>query len=109
KWVASGRTDFAATYKENGLARRVVYSADGNLVRTRIDQDVTKLPAGINDYVSKNAAGQKVSRAELVTEKGKSWYEVKVGDKMMKFDSNGNAIVPKASTKKAAAPAPAGK
>jgi hypothetical protein len=114
KWQMSGKTDFAASYKEGGKKRRIVYTPDGTMRSSKIEIDPSALPPSVNDYVTKNLAGQKITNVNQITEKGKTWYSVKVGDKAsggssLKFDSNGNFVAPKEHKAKAPAAAPAGK
>ncbi len=92
KWSTNKAGNYIATFKENGKAMRVVYKADGSLIRTWKQIDESALPQTAKDYLSKNYAGQKITEAGTLqgANNGPITYEVKIGDKKLKFDSKGN-------------------
>ena len=92
KWTMNKEGNYVAEFKANEKGLRVVYKADGSLVRTWKEVDESTLPQAAKDYISKNFAGQKITEVATMqgVNSGSVTYDVKVGDKKLKFDAKGN-------------------
>lgn len=89
KW---GKEDanYEAEFDVNKVETSCLFDASGNLLETETEIDISALPKGVSDYVSKNYAGEKIKEAsKIVDSENTTTYEaeVKAGDLI--FDANG--------------------
>ena len=84
---------YAAEYDESSTKTWSVYDATGKLVETKVKVKESDVPKMATDYVSKNHKDPLEKEYFKATDpKGTVTYDVKVKDKKMIFDSNGNYI-----------------
>lgn len=86
-------------FVENGKAKKenietsVVYNANGKMIETETEIPVSQLPKSVNEYISKNFAGKKITEAAKITDAtGVITYEAEIGKKDLLFDVTGNYI-----------------
>lgn len=95
KMVSWKKSDgkYAAQYDESSTKTWSIYDATGKLVDTKIKIKESEVPKAATDYVSKNHKDPLEKEYFKATDsKGTVTYDVKVKDKKMVFDSNGNYI-----------------
>jgi hypothetical protein len=92
KWeMENGK--YEAEFKENNTETSVIFEANGMYVQTETEISVSTLPAGVNDYVSKNLPGKKINEASQITlTDGTVVYEAEIGKEDYLFDSGGNYL-----------------
>ena len=90
---------------ENGKGKKVevegsiLISPDGTVLETEEEIEVSALPNGISEYITKNVGGKKIKEASKITDKaGTITYEAEVGKEEYFFDSKG-AFIKKAEMK----------
>lgn len=92
KWDKEGEK-FEASFDLNKIDNSVLFDAQGNVLETEVEIEVTQLPKGILEYVKANYKGQKVKEAAKITDtKGTVTYEAEVKGLNLLFDSNGKFI-----------------
>ena len=92
KWEKEG-VNFEAEFELNKSEQSVLFDAQGGIIETEIEIEISELPNGILDYVKKNYKGQSVKEAAKITDtKGTLTYEVEIKGMDLLFDSNGKFI-----------------
>lgn len=92
KWEKEG-INFEAEFELNKSEQSVLFDAQGDIIETEIEIEISELPNGILDYVKKNYKGQSVKEAAKITDtKGTLTYEVEIKGMDLLFDSNGKFI-----------------
>ena len=92
KWDKEGEK-FEASFDLNKIDNSVLFDAQGNVLETEVEIELTQLPKGIVEYVKANYKGQKVKEAAKITDtKGTVTYEAEVKGLDLLFDSNGKFI-----------------
>lgn len=82
--------NYEASFKENKMETSVILSPDGNVVETESSIDATMLPQPINDYVTAQLGGKKISSAaKIVNATGLVSYEAEIDGTDYLFDANG--------------------
>ena len=77
----------------NKSEQSVLFDAQGDIIETEIEIEISELPNGILDYVKKNYKGQSVKEAAKITDtKGTLTYEVEIKGMDLLFASNGKFI-----------------
>ena len=89
--------NYEAGFELNKMEATVVIDANGNLLETEMEMDVTALSKSATDYAAKNYPAYKVKGAAKITDgKGTVMYEAELKngkDEMdLVFDANGNFI-----------------
>lgn len=81
---------YEATFKVENTETSVLLSAEGNVLQTETEMDITLLPQSIKDYVSTQLAGKEISSAaKIVDANGKISFEAEVDKTDYLFDENG--------------------
>ncbi len=84
---------FEASFDLNKKDNSVLIDAQGNILETEVEIELTELPAGILEYVKKNYAEMHIKEVAKITDaKGAVTYEVEVKGMDLIFDSNGKFI-----------------
>jgi hypothetical protein len=97
-WAVLSPRDYSVTYTMNGNKYYSWYDANGNWIGTTYDiTDYNNgLPAAVNQAVASNFTGYTIDKAEQVSWKDQTAYELKLknGDnkKKLLIDANGNII-----------------
>ena len=82
--------NYETKFKQNDTKTCVVIDPNGNLVRTATTITNSELPKSVNDYVAKNYADNKITKAEKVIDAdGTVRYEADVNKTNLCFDVNG--------------------
>ena len=85
--------NYEAEYDMNKMEASVTFDANGNLVETEKEIDISQLPKGIAEYVSKNYGGVSIKEASEITDKkGIKTYEAEIKGKDLIFDASGKFI-----------------
>lgn len=86
--------------KKEEVEGSMLISPDGTILETEEEIEVSTLPKGVSEYITKNAGGKKIKEASKITDKaGVITYEAEVGKEEYFFDSNG-AFLKKEDMKK---------
>ena len=94
EWVKAG-DNFKANYVVDSLDRSVTYNAKGKTIETEKQISVASLPTLAIKYVNENFADAYVKKSwEITNAKGKVFYNVKIKDVVLTFDSNGKYLKP---------------
>ncbi len=92
KWEIEN-SKYEAEFRENNVETSALFESNGTYVQTEIEIPVSSLPAGVNEYVSKNLNGKKITEAcQITNADGNLTYEVEIGKDDYLFDSNGNFL-----------------
>ena len=92
KWEKEG-VNFEVEFEMNKSEQSVLFDAQGDIIETEIEIEISELPNRILDYVKKNYIGQSVKEAAKITDtKGTLTYEVEIKGMDLLFDSNGKFI-----------------
>lgn len=92
KWDKEGEK-FEASFDINKIDNSVLFDAQGNILETEIEIELSQLPKGILEYVRTNYKGQKVKEAAKITDaKGTVTYEAEIKGLDILFDSYGKFI-----------------
>ena len=92
KWEKEG-INFEAEFELNKSEQSVLFDAQGDIIETEIEIEISELPNGILDYVKKNYKGQSVKEAAKITDtKGTLTYEVEIKGMDLLFASNGKFV-----------------
>ncbi len=84
---------YEAEFKQNKTEIAVLLDTAGSLVQTETAIDVSTLPQGVLDYVSKNLSGKNIKEAAKIVDAGGTvTYEAEVQGTDYLFDANGNFI-----------------
>lgn len=79
--------------KKKSVEKSVVFNAEGKLIETEEEINVSELPAAINEYVNKNLLGKKIKEASKISDhENKITYEIEIGKEEYLFDSAGTFI-----------------
>jgi hypothetical protein len=92
KW---GKEDanYEAEFEVNKVEMSCLFDATGNLLETESEIEISALPKGVADYVTKNYAGQKIKEAsKIVDAKNVTTYEAEVKEGDLIFDATGNFV-----------------
>jgi len=92
KWDKEGKK-FEASFDLNKKDHSVLFDAQGNILETEVEIELSQLPKGILEYVKTNYKGEKVNEAAKITDaNGIIVYEVEIKGLDLLFDSNGKYI-----------------
>ena len=92
KWDKEGEK-FEASFDLNKVDNSVLFDAQGNILETEVEIELSQLPKGILEYVKTNYIGQRVKEAAKITDsKGTVTYEAEIKGMDLLFDSNGKFI-----------------
>lgn len=92
KWGKDG-TGFEAEFDVNKIETSANFDADGNLLETETEIEVSALPAAVSIYITKNIPGEKIKEAAKTTDaKGVVTYEAEVKGVDYIFDKDGNFV-----------------
>jgi hypothetical protein len=92
KWEKEG-VNFEAEFELNKSEQSVLFDAQGSIIETEIEIEISQLPNGVLDYVKTNYKGQSVKEAAKITDtKGTVTYEAEIKGMDLLFDSNGKFI-----------------
>ena len=92
KWEKEG-VNFEAEFELNKSEQSVLFDAQGGIIETEIEIEISELPYGIVDYVKTNYKGQSVKEAAKISDtKGTLTYEAEIKGMDLLFDSNGKFI-----------------
>jgi hypothetical protein len=92
KWEKEG-VNFEAEFELNKSEQSVLFDAQGDIIETEIEIEISELPYGIVDYVKTNYKGQSVKEAAKISDtKGTLTYEAEIKGMDLLFDSNGKFI-----------------
>jgi len=94
EWAKTGES-FKANYVVDSTDRSVTYNAKGKITETEKQISVASLPTLAIKYVNENFADAYVKKSwEITNAKGKVFYNVKIKDVVLTFDSNGKYLKP---------------
>jgi hypothetical protein len=88
KWEKEGNS-YEAEFHENKTEMSASFGPNGQLLQTEQEMEVTALPKGVSDYVTKNLGGKKIKEASKITDaNGHISYEAEVNGEDYIFDSD---------------------
>ncbi len=92
KWDKEGE-NYEASFDLNKTDNSVLIDAQGNIVETEVEIELTQLPKDILDYVKTHYAGKQAKESAKITDaKGTVTYEVEIKGMDLIFDNNGKFI-----------------
>lgn len=92
KWEKEG-DNFEAEFELNESEQSVLFDAQGRIIETEIEIEISQLPNGVLDYIKTNYKGQSVKESAKITDtKGTVTYEAEIKEMDLLFDSNGKFI-----------------
>ena len=92
KWKKE-KENYKAEFDENKTEMCVIIDAKGDLVKTKSKIEASELPASAKEYIEKNHAGKKITKACKMTDaKGDTHYKAEVGEMDLIFDANGTFV-----------------
>lgn len=92
KWDKEGNS-YEAGFNFNKTDYSVLFDANGNILETEIEIEVSQLPKSVSEYVATHFHGEKIKDAAKITDaKGVVTYEAEMKGKDLIFDSKGNFI-----------------
>lgn len=92
KWDKEGEK-YEASFDVNKIDNSVLLDANGNILETEVEIELSQLPGSVLEYVKTHYAGQKVKEAAKITDpKGTITYEAEIKGMDLLFDSNGKFI-----------------
>lgn len=84
---------YEASFDLNKTDNSVLMDAQGNIIEIEVEIELTELPKGTLDYVTKNYPGKKPKEGAKITDaKGIVTFEVEIKGIDLIFDSNGKFI-----------------
>ena len=93
---ADGKPAYEVSYKVDGVDHSTLIAETGDIISEETDVDLAKVPAPVLDAAKKAQADGKIDEAAIVSEGGKTYYEldVKVGKDTheIKIGTNGKVI-----------------
>ena len=91
-WEKEG-VNYEVEFKMNKSMQSVLLDAQGSIIETEIEIEISQLPNGVLDYIKVNYKRQSVREAAKVTDtKGTVTYEAEIKGMDLLFDSNGKFI-----------------
>ena len=92
KWDKEGEK-YEASFNLNKIANSVLMDAQGTILESEVEINLTQLPKGVLDYVKTNYTGKQTKGGAKITDaKGTVTYEVEIKGMDLIFDSNGKFI-----------------
>jgi hypothetical protein len=92
KWEKE-MNNYEAEFRENKTDMSVSFGPNGQLIQTEQEIEITALPQGVTDYVSKNLKGKKIKEASKITDaSGHVSYSAEVNGEDYIFDSDCNYL-----------------
>jgi len=92
KWDKEGE-NYEASFDLNKRDNSVLIDAQGYIVETEVEIELTQLPKSILDYVKTHYAGKQAKEGAKITDaKGAVTYEVEIKGMDLIFDNNGKFI-----------------
>lgn len=92
KWDKEGEK-FEASFDMNKIDNSVLFDAQGNIVETEVEIELSQLPKGVLEYVKANYKGQDVKEAAKINDaNGIVVFEVEIKGLDLLFDKNGKFI-----------------
>ncbi len=92
KWDKQGEK-YEASFDLNNTDNSVLMDAQGNIIETEVEIELTQLPKGILDYVKTHYGGKQAKEGAKITDaKGIVTYEVEIKEMDLIFDNNGKFI-----------------
>ncbi len=92
KWEKE-KANYEANFRQDNKKMAALYDANGALMETETGIEVSTLPAGAKEYLTKNCKGDKVKEAaRLVMANGDINYEAEVKGMDLIFDAKGTFI-----------------
>lgn len=89
KWEKEG-ANFEAEFDLNKVEQSVVFDTKGNMLEMEKEIQVSELPKGVAEYVTKMYKGAKIKEAAMITSSdGTVSYEAEIKDMDILFDSEG--------------------
>ena len=87
-WEKEG-VNYEVEFKMNKSMQSVLLDAQGSIIETEIEIEISQLPNGVLDYIKVNYKRQSVREAAKVTDtKGTVTYEAEIKGMDLLFDSN---------------------
>lgn len=85
--------DFEAEFDQNKMETSLLIDANGNVLKTENEIEVSALPKAAAEYIAKTLGGKKIKEASKITDaKGQVTYEAEVDDTDYVFDLNGTFV-----------------
>lgn len=85
--------NYEAEYDADKMEASITFDANGNLLETEKEIEVTALPSGVAEYVAKNYEGRSIKEASEITDvKGVKTYEAEIKGADLVFDAKGNFL-----------------
>ncbi len=92
KWDKEGDS-YEASFDLTKTDNSVLIDAQGNIIETEVEIELSVLPKGILDYVKTQYPGKQIKEGAKITDaKGTVTYEVEIKGIDLIFDSNGKFI-----------------
>lgn len=92
KWDKEG-SDYEASFDFNETDYSVLFDANGSIVETEAEIEISQLPKSVTEYVTTHYKGQKIKEAAKITDaKGVDTYEAEIKGMDLLFDSKGNFV-----------------
>lgn len=92
KWDKEG-SNYEASFDFNETDYSVLFDANGSIVETEAEIEISQLPKSVTEYVTTHYKGQKIKEAAKITDaKGVDTYEAEIKGMDLLFDSKGNFV-----------------
>ncbi len=92
KWDKEGE-NYEASFDLNKTDNSVLMDAQGNIIETEVEIELTQLPKGILEYVKTHYTVKQAKESAKITDaKGTVTYEVEIKGMDLIFDNNGKFI-----------------
>lgn len=92
-WKLKGK-HYVVSYTDpkTNLGHIIVYNKEGKIIQKENEVDDKTYPKVINNYLSKNYAGQKIKIWQTASRAGENYYYFFSKDKTIWFDKNGDNV-----------------
>lgn len=92
KWAKEGEK-FEASFGLNKAGHSVLFEANGSIVETEVEIEISQLPKSVTEYVTTHYKGQKIKEAAKITDaKGVDTYEAEIKGMDLLFNSKDNFV-----------------
>lgn len=92
KWDKEG-SNYEASFDFNKTDYSVLFDANGTVIETEVEIEISQLPKAVLAYIAANYKAQKIKEAAKITNaNGIITYEAEIKGKDLIFDSKGNFI-----------------
>lgn len=89
KWDKE-KNNYEASFEVNKVDNSLLFDANGNLLETEVEIQISQLPNGVVNYIHSNYKSQTIVEAAKITDaKGTITFEAEIKGKDLVFDCKG--------------------